>query len=235
MNDISSFYAKKAEKLKKDKKFEEALKLTNKATQIKQEEESENFWYSRAVHCCELGEYEDAVNCLDKDLSVHKKSYETFFLKGLLLMQLTHHAEAIECFNKAAEERNQNYLQSNKKAERLKKAHKFEKALLYADLAINEKQLDNEFWYNKGLCFFHLKKYVESNDCFAHALDVKNDDFKTLYAQAKCELFLENESKCLEILENICKHDLVCKEKLRVDHDFARLSKNKGFRMILGL
>ena len=44
MDDVSSFYTKKAEELKKEKKFEEALRLEDKATQIKQEEKSENFW-----------------------------------------------------------------------------------------------------------------------------------------------------------------------------------------------
>lgn len=235
MDDISSFYAKKAAELKKDKKFEEALRLSDRATQIKQEEKSENFWYMRAVHCCELGEYEDAVECLDKDITMHKKSYETFFLKGVILMQLDNFAEAIECFNKASEERNQSFLQSSKKAERMKKVNKFEKALLYTDLAVNEKPLDSEFWYHKGMAFFHMKKYPESHDCIMNALEFENNDFKIRYAQAKCELFLENKDKSLEILEKICKDDLVSKEKLRIDNDFSTLSDNKKFRMILGL
>ncbi len=155
---------KKATELKKAKKFEEALKFTDKASKIKAEEKSDYFWYKKAVHGCEFGEYEDAIECLDKDLSVHKKSYETYFLKGLILMQLKNYTETIECFNKASEERNQQYLQNNKKVGRMKKAHKFEKALIYTDLTTNEKPLDSEFWHNKEIAFFKLKKYENAEE-----------------------------------------------------------------------
>jgi len=234
MRDIPSFYIKKAEELKKEKKFEEALKFTDKATQIKKEEKSDYFWYKRAVHCCEFGEYEDAIECLDKDLSMHKKSYETYFLKGLILVQLKNYAEAIECFNKASEERNQQYLQNSKKVEHMKNARKFEKALIYTDLVVHEKQLDAEFWHSKGIAFFKLKKYEDAKECFTNALEVKEADPKILYDQAKCELFLGNEEKGLDILEKSCNLDPISREKLRVDDDFSQLSTNKKFRIILG-
>jgi len=235
MKDIPSFYVKKAEELKKVKKFEEALKFTDKATEIKKEEKSEYFWYKKAVHCCEFGEYEEAIECLDKDLSMHEKSYEAYFLKGLILVQLKNYSEAIECFNKASEERNQRFLQSRKKVEHMKKVQKFEKALVYTDLAINEKQLDNEFWHSKGIAFFKLKKYEDAKDCFSNALEMKEDDAKILYDQAKCELFLGNEEKSLDILEKSCNLDPISREKLRVDNDFSQLSNSKKFRAILGL
>ncbi len=235
MKDIPSIYNEKATELKKAKKFEEALKYTDKAVQSKKEEQSDYFWYQKAVHCCEFGEYDDAIVCLDLDLSVHKKSYETYFLKGLILVQLKNYAEAIECFNKASEERNQQYLQNAKKIEHMKNARKFEKALVYTDLVVNEKELDDEFWYNKGVAFFKLKKYENAKDCFTNALEMKEDDSKILYDQAKCELFLGNEGKSLDILEKSCNLDPISKEKLRVDNDFSQLSNNKKFRTILGL
>ena len=235
MKDISSFYTKKAEELKKARKFEEALKLNDKATQIKEEEKSDYFWYKRAVHLLEFEEYEDAKKCLDKDLSVHKKSYETYYLKGLILLQLKNYAEAIECFNKASEERNQQYLQNSKKMEHMKKARKFEKALIYTDLVAHEKQLDAEFWHNKGIAFFKLKKYEDAKECFTNALEVKDVDPKILYDQAKCELFLGNEEKGLDILEKSCNLDPISREKLRVDDDFSQLSNSRKFRAILGL
>ncbi len=234
MKDIPSIYDERAAELKKERKFEEALKFIDKAAEVKKEEKSDFFWYKKAVHCCEFGEYEEAITCLDLDLSVHEKSYETYFLKGLILVQLKNYAEAIECFNKASEERNQNYLQHSKKVEHMKKARKFEKALLYTDLAVNEKELDDEFWYNKGVTFFKLKKYENAIECFTNALEMKDDDSKILYDQAKCELFLGNEEKSLNILEKSCNLDPNSKEKLRVDNDFSQLSNNKKFRVILG-
>ena len=235
MKDIPSIYDKKTEELKKEGKYEDALKFADKAMQIKEEEKSDYFWYKKAVHCCEFGEYEDAIECLNKDLSLHKKSYETYFLKGLVYVQLKNYAEAIECFNKASEERNQQYIQNSKKAERMKKVHKFEKAIVYSDLVINEKQLDTEFWHSKGIAFFKLKKYENAMECFTNALEIVNPDPRILYDQAKCELFLGNERKSLDILEKSCNLDPNSREKLRVDVDFSQLSNNKKFRTILGL
>ena len=82
---------------------------------------------------------------MDKDLSLHKKSYETFFLKGLILFRLKNFEESIECFNKAAEDRNQKFLVDHKKIERMKKIRKFEKALLYYDSAKSQTSLDDNF------------------------------------------------------------------------------------------
>ena len=231
MKDISSIYTDKASELKKQKKFEEALKFIDKAKEVKEEEKSDNFWYNKAVRCCEFGEYEEAIDCLDKDLSVHTKNYETFFLKGVIMIQLKNSAEAIECFNKASEERNQQYLHNSKKVDHIKKVHKFEKALLYTDLSINEKPLDSEFWHYKGIAFFKLKKYNDAIDCFTKAQQEKEIP-KILYDQAKCELFLGNEEKGLEILEKSCNLDSTNREKLKVDSDFSELSNNNKFRAI---
>jgi tetratricopeptide (TPR) repeat protein len=234
MEDIPSIYDKKAEESKKARKFEEALKFTDKAVEVKKEEKSENYWYKKAVRCCEFGEYEEAITCLDLDLSVHKKSYETYFLKGLILIQLKNPAEAIECFNKASEERNQQYLQNSKKVNQMKKAHKFEKALQYTDLAVNEKPLDSEFWHNKGIAFFKLKKYEDAHACFTQALEIAESESNILYDQAKCELALGNKEKCLEILEKSCKLNPNGKEKLKVDNDFSQLSGNRQLRDRIG-
>ena len=234
MKDIPSIYTDKATELKKQGKFEEALKFADKAQEVKKEEKSDNFWYNKAVRCCEFGEYEEAIDCLDKDLSVHQKSYEAYFLKGLIMIQLKNSAEAIECFNKASEERNQQYLQNSQKVNQMKKVRKFEKALIYTDLSVNEKQLDSEFWHSKGIAFLKLKKYEDALDCFTKAQETKEIP-KILYDQAKCELFLGNEEKGLEILEKSCNLDPTSKEKLRVDSDFSQLSNNKKFRSITGL
>jgi len=187
------------------------------------------------VYCCEFGEYEDAIKCLDKDLLVHTKSYEVYFLKGLIHTQLKKYAEAIECFNKASEERNQQYLQNSKKIERMKNVRKFEKALIYTDLAVvNEKQLDDDFWHSKGIAFFKLQKYEDAKECFTNALEIKEEP-KILYDQAKCELFLGNEEESLDFLKKSCNLDPINKEKLKVDDEFRQLSNNRKFRTILGL
>ncbi|MFQ5476226.1 MAG: tetratricopeptide repeat protein [Nitrosopumilus sp.] len=235
MEDIPSYFDEKVAELKKAKKFEEALKFADKAKEVKQEERAEDFWYKKAVRCQEFGEYEDAIKCLDKEVSIHSPSFETYFLKGQLLVQLKDYAQAIECFNKASEERNQQYLKNIKKVNTMTKARKFEKALKYKDLTANEIHLDEKFWRYKGIAFLKLKKYENAKECFTNALEMKENDSKTLYNQAKCELFLGNEENCLDILKKSCDLDSSSKERLREDDDFSNLSNNKKFRTIVGL
>jgi len=235
MDDLASFFNKKAEELKKERKFEEALKFVDEANKIREEEKSPDFWYKRGIRFCEFGEYEKALDCFDNDLTLHKKSYETFFTKAKILFQLKKYAESVECFNKAAEEHNLQYLQASKKAEHLKNAHKYEKALIYTDLASHEKPLDEAFWHCKGLALLKLRKYDMARSCFTKALEIKNDDHLVLYDFAKCELLAGNEQKSLELLERSCNLDLTNKEKLRIDNDFSSLLENRQFRTILGL
>lgn len=235
MKDIVSHLTEKAEKLKKERKFEEAIQITDKAKEIKESEKSSDFWYKRAIQCCELGEYEEAIECLDKDLEHHKKSYETYFLKGLIIQQLGDHEEAIECFNKAVEERNQNFLQKSKKIDYMKKAQKFEKALLYTDETIKETPLDENFWLHKGISFLKLKKYDRAIESFSNGIKVSENNPNLFYFLAKCHLFLDDEEKCIELLEKSCSIDSANNEKLKIDKDFEKLIKNKQFRVLRGL
>jgi tetratricopeptide (TPR) repeat protein len=147
-------------------------------------------------------------------------------------MDLKNHVEAIEYFNKAAEEKNQSHLQNSKKMESMKKAQKFEKALLYTDLTVNQKKLDSDFWHRKGSAYLKIKKYDNANECYTHALKTNEGNPEILYDHAKCMLFLGNEERCLSILEKCCSlHSII--EKLRVDEDFSQLSNNNKFRSMV--
>jgi tetratricopeptide (TPR) repeat protein len=79
-----------------------------------------------------------------------------------------------------------------------------------------------------------LKKYENAKECFTNALEMKSDNPKIIYEQVKCELFLGNEEKSLDMLKKVCDLDPNSREKLRVDNDFSQLSNNKEFRIILG-
>lgn len=234
MDDLSSSLSSEANKLIKEKKFEEALKIIDEVQQIKKEQKSTDFWYVRGLRLCDVGEYEQALECFDNDLTLNQKSFNVFFKKGQVLFQLKRYAEAVECFNKSSEIHHQQYLQSKEKAQQLKKVRKFEKSLIYYDLAAHKKPLNESFWYYKGMALFKLQKYDMASSCFTKALEIKHDK-KILYELAKCDLFLGNVIKCLEILEEICDSDPFNKEKLRVDVDFSSLSDNNKFRKIIGL
>lgn len=233
MDDFSTLFSKKAKELKEERKFEESLKLLDKALEIKNEEKLEDFWFRRGVRHCELGEFEQSLQCFDNDMEKRGENYAVYFLKGKILFQLKRFAESVEYFNKAYEYHNTVRLQSSKKAIHLKKAKKFEKALMYIDVTKNE-NIDENFWYFKGLALFKLKKIDEAKLSFEKAYMLENNP-KFLYEIAKCELFLDNSEKSVEILKKCCDSEPITKEKLRLDSDFLSLADDKNFRMLFEL
>ena len=133
MVDPKEHWATKAEELKKDRRFEEAVGILDKVQEIKKEERADNFWYKKAIHSCDLGEYEQAVEEVRKDLETNQKSFESFFLMGKILYELKKFEESLEYFNKASEERNMQHLKNTQKIDQMKNVHKFEEAVKYSD------------------------------------------------------------------------------------------------------
>ncbi len=225
----------KAEEFKKAGKFEEAVKILDKIQELVKEEKEENFWNKKAIHYCEIGEYEKAKDALYKDLEMNQKSYETFFLMGKIFYKLKKYEESLECYNKAVEERNRQHMKNTQKIDQMKNIHKFEEAIKYSDLVHQEKQLDHEYWYQKGMVLIKLKKFNEASSCFNIILESKQDNPKILFELAKSELWAGNKQKTLEILEKACVIEPQIKEKLKIDKDFEQIAEDKEFQVITGL
>ena len=235
MVDPKEYWAKKAEELKKDRKFEEAVGILDKVQKIEKEEGADDFWYKKATHSYELGEYEQAINELSKDLETNQKSYDTFFLMGKILYELKKYEESLENYNKASEEFNRQHLRHSQKVDQMKNVRKFEEAVKYSDKIYQEKKLDHIYWHNKGMTLFNLKKFNDASSCFKIALETDQNNSKILYELAKSELCAGNKENSFEILKKTCAINPNNKEKLRVDKDFEQISKEKQFRIIVGL
>jgi tetratricopeptide (TPR) repeat protein len=228
-------WAQKAEDLKKNGKFEEAIKMLDKVQEVEREEKQDDYWYKKAIHYCEIGEYEQAKDALERDLQINQKSYNSFFLMGKILFQLKRYEETLECYNKASEEYNSKHLRNTNKIEKMKNVRKFEEAVKYSDLVYQEKKLDVEFLYQKGMVLGKLKKFDESSSCFEDILETNPNDSKILYELAKSKLWAGKKEKSLDILEKACTIDSNVKDKLRIDKDFDSISEEKQFQTILGL
>ena len=223
----------KADQLKKSGKFEEAIKILDKVQEIEKEQKDIDYWYKKAQHYCEIGEYEQAKEALYKNLETNSKKYETYFLLGTVLFKLKIFEESLECYNKASEIHDSKHLRTAQKINQMKKVHKFEEAIKYSDLLYQEAPLDPEYWDHRGQTLFCLKKFKESSDCFKKCLETNPEDTKILYELAKSELFAGNKQQSLEILLKICKIDPKVTEKLSVDKDFDQVSTEKQFRSLI--
>ena len=234
MVDPKEHWAQKAEELKKDGKFEEAVEILTKVTEIEKEAKAEDFWYKKAIHSCELGEYEQAENELQKDLEVNQ-NYNSLFLMGKIMYGLKKYEESLEYYNKASEERNKQRLRNTQKIDQMKNVNRFEDAVKYSDKVHQEKNLDHDYWQHKAMTLFKLKKFNESASSLKIALETKQNNSKILYELAKAELHAGKKQYALDILEDVCNMNHDNRDKLRVDTDFDELSNEKQFRKIIGL
>jgi len=235
MTDPKKYWEMKANVLKKGKKFEDAIKIVDKFQRLKKDEKVEDFWHKRAIHCCEIGDYEEAKDALIKDLEINQKRYEPLILLGKILYELKEYEESLEYFNKASEEHSRAHLRNIQKIGQMKNVHKFEEAVKYSDLVYHEKTLDYTYWHYRGMTLLKLKKFIEASSCFKTALETDQDNPRILYVLAKSELGAGNKEKAFEILEKICSTNPSNKGKLRIDRDFDQIAEEKRFRVIIGL
>ena len=82
MTDPKDHLEIKVKELKKEGKFEEAVEILDKIREIKEEEKGYDFWHKRAIHFCNLGEYEQAKDALSKELEINTKKYDVLIFLG---------------------------------------------------------------------------------------------------------------------------------------------------------
>lgn len=235
MNEPKEHWELEAQKLKESRKFEEAIKVLDKVQELEKEEKEENFWYKKAIHFCEIGEYEQAKESLFKELELNQKSFDALFLMGKICFELKKYDESLEYYNKASENHASNHLRNVQKIENMKKVRKFEEVVIYSDRVHQEKALDFDYWYHKAMALLMLKKFQDASACFHNCLEKNAENPEILYELAKSELNCNNKKKCYEALEKACAIDSKMKEKVRVDRDFDQINEESQFRVIIGL
>ncbi|KAF6247387.1 hypothetical protein C6990_02665 [Nitrosopumilus sp. b3] len=234
MIDPKNHWESKVSELKNERRFEEAIEVIDKVHDIQKSERSPNYWYEKALHLYEIGEYDDAKVSLFKNLKINQKNFETFFLLAKIFFELKNYEESLEYLNRMSEEHNRKLLKNSQKIDQMKNVHKFEEAVLYHDKINQVSTLDHKYWHLRGMVLFKLKKFAESIPCFESALGIKSDYLDVYYSLAKAELHAGNKTKSFKILERLCIDDPHNKEKLRLDNDFESVINEKEFRLIVG-
>ena len=225
-------WIEKAEDLKKSKKFEESIKLLDRARGFKEEKRGADYWFQRGIALTEVRKYEEALECFDKDIELNKPTFCSLYEKAVVLYTIKEYQESVECFNKAWEIKHADFLKLSDQAHTLKNHKKFEKSVLYADKAKNVDPIPPQFWHYKGLALHEMKKYDEAIDAYNEALTLKPNDAEVLYDLSKSHMNYGDIDKCLELLDQACKLDAGKRKRLLVDQNFEKLSDNPQFRDI---
>lgn len=230
---LSSILRTKAKEFKEAGKIEHALTLLSKAAMIESGRKPENYWRDNGICFCEIGRYEEAIECFDKDIELNRESYETYYAKGVALYVLELFEEALECLYKAYEINYADRLKVEAQVDSLRNHKKFENILKFYNGRKNiSKPGDYLFWYYLGLVQYHLGKYHEAAVNFERSSNLKTESV-VLYEWAKCELMLNNEEKCLRLLETARIIDPAISMALRIDPAFYVLTNKDRFRILL--
>ena len=168
-----------------------------------------------------------------KGLERDHRSYESFLLLGEIFYKLERYEESLECYNKAFEEYSSKKMKQELKIEQMKRVRKFEEAIKYSDTIKQTKEIDADYWYNKGKTFLMLKKIEHAFHCFEKALELDKKNPELFYDFAHVELLAENQIRSIELLETACllKPNLI--KKLIKDQDFSELNGQNRFQKIL--
>jgi len=229
--DTVTVLKRKAQELKDHKQFEDALDLMAKIEAFESNTKPENYWTELGLQFYQMGKFEEAIKFFDKDLENNRISFETLYAKGVTLYLLERFEESLESFYKAYEIKFSKIHSQTTLVEGFKTHKKFEEILVQSD-AEDSKLKEHNLQYYLGVTLCKLKRYDEAVEKFKNAESTLINDSRTLYDWAKCELMLNHQEKCLELLERACNLDSANKRLLRIDNTFDRIRNNEKFRIL---
>lgn len=232
MKTPDEFWRNKAEVLKKSGKFEEALKAYDKASKIENVKNQRDYWLQEATGFSEIGDYEKALECLEKEIKENQSSFEAWFEKALILYLSKKYSESVECFNKAYESTYGEFLDNKNLAKSLKDHKQFEKAVLATDKASHVKPIPEKFWHFKGMALLELKKFDEAFDCFKEAQKIGDSSAELDFDMARTQVMLNQNTRAIDFLEKACEKNPSLRKTIAVDPIFDKLKEDQKFRQI---
>ena len=69
----------------------------------KSNEDKQRDWYNKGLELFSIGQYEEAVKCLDTAIQLNPEDSDAWYNKGIALKELGRDEEAEQCFAKSKE------------------------------------------------------------------------------------------------------------------------------------
>jgi tetratricopeptide (TPR) repeat protein len=163
------------------------------------------------------GEYEEAIECYDKALSVNPYYVVALHNKGKVFSYLEKYEEAIECYDKALEI-DPNYVDPlYNKGLALANQGEYEEAIECYDKYLEVDPNNVAVLNNKGFALANQGEYKEAIECYDKALEVYPNNLTTLYNKG---FALANQGEYKEAIE--------CYDKaLEIDPNYTTAQNNK--------
>lgn len=163
---------------------------------------------NQAVHLASKGEYEDAIACLKRAITVENSNYLLWFNLGL-----TYHDAGNISLAKAAMEHayrinpyDEDTLDSL--ASFCVSAKTFDEAILYCAQGLELNPVNPHYWNTSGVIRFQQGDYLEAAEFFEHAVSLSPHYYDALFNLRDTYQELNNQAgvqECNRMLESIKK------------------------------
>ena len=147
------------------------------------------------------GNFEEAVEALDKALEIKPDDAAALYSKGATLLSLKRYDEALKAFDNALDIKPDNVTACNGKGAALLNLERYDEALKAFDKAIGIKTDDSTAWRGKGAALLGLNRYDEAVESFDKAVDIKPDVVAAWHGKGMALLHLNRHDEALKAFD----------------------------------
>jgi len=202
--------------LQKDQKYRDALHYCEKIIELNTIQEiSKPFdylvgvaWTEKADIQNSLGEYENALESIDKAISITDESLNAtnvWIGKGTIYQNLGNHEDALQCFEKGLSLDNNNTLLMNYKSVELAELGRFDEAEKCCKDIISIDKFQSNSWGNLASIYLQKGNDVKSFECSSISLSIDPDNLVALQAHCVVLSSFKKYNEALDVIERILK------------------------------
>jgi tetratricopeptide (TPR) repeat protein len=161
---------RQAEEMASRRDYRGAILELDRATRLTGAKGSDAPWYSKGAALVVLGQYEEAMACIDTALKINPRNEVAWVNKGNALVRMARPVDALRCYNSAIKVNPRYEVAWNNKGNALARLGKFEDALRCYERAL---AIDGSYrgaWVNKGYVLTKLGDFDAAAKCADEAL-----------------------------------------------------------------
>ncbi len=147
-----------------------AIGELDRAIRLGGERGSDAPWYSKGAALVVLGQYEEAMACIDTALKINPRNEVAWVNKGNALVRLGRTVDALRCYNSALKVNPRYEVAWNNKGNALARLGKFEDALRCYERALAIDASYRGAWVNKGYVLAKIGDFEAAARCADEAL-----------------------------------------------------------------
>lgn len=182
------------------KRYEDALKVYNRAVELKPE--YTEAWQGQGNTLFELKRYQDALDAYDKAIQIKPDYWQAWNGRGKALDRLQQYEEAINSYDSALKIQADNLEAWNGRGNSLIKLQQYSEAIASFDKALKLKPDYSPAWYQRGWALHNLRQYEEAVKSYDKAVEYEPESAESWYQRGNA---LINQQKYREAVESYDK------------------------------